>query len=212
MESHFEDDMVLDLIVLSAFWAFIFGRIGFGITHFSVFVGHWMRIFLLINFPGVERWGALIGILCACLYWLRKKKGKYFDYLDLVTLGYFSGVVYFWLGINFINFYWQNMVLAVINFLAFVLFWKLEKTYRLISWYRSNKSFAKSGFVSGFGLSAIGLLYFLETVLFRQMGSLSTIWSICLLILGLLIVYIRSGRTLADDIKTLKSWNNKNKK
>lgn len=212
IESHFEENTLFDLIVLSAFWSFIFGRIFFFLSNFSSFAGHWTRIFLLVNFPGVDRWGGLFGVVASVFFWVKKKKGKYFDYFDFVVLGYLSAISYYWLGVNFINFYWQNILLAVFNFLAFLVFWKLEKSYRLISWYRGNKTFARSGFVTGFGVVVISFGYLLELAIFRQMNSLAMLWFGILLILGLAIVYIRSGRLLVDDIKTLKLWITKNKK
>ncbi len=211
-ESHFEQEAVLDTIVLSAFWAFIVGRLGFVLFNMADFYKHWTRIFLLVNYPGMNRWGILLGLVLGVLLLVRKKKGKYLDYLDLATLGYFSGVAFFWLGINFISFYYQNIVIALFNFGVFLWFWKLEKTYRLISWYRASKSFAKSGFVSGFGLLAMGFGYLLERALYRQIVLTDILLSLGLLICGVALVYIRSGRILVDDINLLKPWNKKSKK
>jgi hypothetical protein len=212
IESHIEDIIALDIIVLSAFWSFILGRISFVLTHLSSFAGHWSRIFLLVNYPGIERWGALVGIILAVLYVVKKKKGKYFDYLDLVALGVLSGSAFFWVGLNFINFYWQNFVIAGINFFGFVLFWQLEKSYRHISWYRGSKTFAKSGFVSGFSLIFMVMSFVLECILFRSFNIFNVILMLVLFIGGMVLVYIRSGRLLVDDFKSINIWNKRIKK
>jgi hypothetical protein len=212
IDSHIEDTLALDVIVLSAFWSFILGRVSFVLTNLDSFYGHWSRIFLLVNYPGIERWGALLGIILAVFYIVKKKKGKFFDFFDLVTLGVLSGSAFYWVGINFINFYWQNLVVAVINFLGFVWFWNLEKTYRHISWYRGSKTFAKSGFVSGFGLVFLGFSFVLENILFRNFNIFNVILMLVLFIGGMVLVYIRSGRLLADDLKSINIWNKRIKK
>ena len=212
IEAHLEGSTILDMVVLSAFWAIILGRISFVLTNITIFFGHWTRAFLLINFPGVERWGVLLGLFLGIFLIVKKKKGKYLDHLDLAVLGYLSGVSFFWIGINFINFYWQNLVLAIFNLLMFIVFWKAERTYRLISWYRGTKSFAKSGFVTGFGIMTTAMSFLIEKILYRNMSIWSLVWSLGLLVAGLVLVYIRSGRLLADDIKALKIWNKNPKK
>ncbi len=212
IESHIEDNVALDIVVLSAFWSFILGRISFVLTHLESFAGHWSRIFLLVNYPGIERWGALIGIILAVFYIVKKKKGKYFDYYDLAALGVLSGSAFFWVGLNFINFYWQNLVIAGVNFLGFLWFWQLEKTYRHISWYRGSKTFAKSGFVSGFTLVFLGASFVLENILFRGFGAFNVVLMFILFIGGMVLVYIRSGRLLADDLKSINIWNKRIKK
>ncbi len=211
-ETHLEQSTIFDIIVLSAFWSFIVGRLGFVLTNIGVFYNHWMRIFLLINFPGINRFGVILGVILGVMLLVKKKKGKFLDYFDLVTLGFFSGFSFFWLGICFISFRWQNLVLAVLYFLVFVWFWKLEKTYRLISWYRADKTFARSGFVSGLGIMVIGLGYILEKFLYRQVVIWDLLLTLVLLITGVALVYIRSGRILVDDINSLKPWNKKIKK
>jgi hypothetical protein len=210
-ETHLDQTTIFDIIVLSAFWGFIVGRIGFVIANMEIFYKHWTRIFLLTNFPGINRWGILLGFILGIFIMVKKKKGKYLDYFDLAALGYFSGVSFFLLGLSIISFSWENVVLAVLNFGFFLLFWKLEKSYRLISWYRASKSFAKSGFVSGFSLVAIGTLYLIERAMSRLFGTIDLL-SIILIISGLVLVYTRSGRILTEDIKSLKIWKKKDRK
>lgn len=209
VESHLEEEMIFDSVVLSAFWAFIVGRASFVLTHLPSFWGHPMRVFLLVNFPGVERWGVVGGLALGLGLMIRKKKGKYLDIYDLATLGYTGATAFFWVGINFIRFYWQNLALALLNFVFFVVFWRVEKTYRLFVWYRGSKSSAKSGLVTGFGLSALAVSFLVEKIIFGFFDFGVGLWVVLLFITGLVIVYIRSSRLLTDDIKFLKLWNKK---
>ncbi len=212
IEAHIEEVIVLDTIVICAFWAIMLGRVSFVVLNFSQFFKHLSRIFLLVDYPGVERWGVFLGIFLGLYLVLRKKKMKLIDFLDLITLGFFVSSSFFWIGLNFINFYWQNLVLGFYYFLIFGFLWKLERTYRLISWYRAGKAFAKSGFVLGFGLAALGVGFGLEKLLFVSMFWQNMLVSIGFLFSGLALVYIRSGRILVDDIKVINIWKKKIKK
>lgn len=206
IEAHFENEAILDMIVLGAFWGFLGARISFVILNLPIFLGHWSRVFLLTNYPGLDRWGFFVGLILG-IYWIaRKQKYKLLDLLDLAVLGLLSGLSLFWAGLCLIVFRWSELVLGLVNLLALVLFWDLEKKYRLIGWYRAQKTSAKSGFVSGFGLCIVGLFYWLEMVMMRTMTGVGGIWVVMLIVLGLTIVYIRSGRVLKDDINSLKIW------
>ncbi|KKT53775.1 MAG: hypothetical protein UW48_C0024G0006 [Microgenomates group bacterium GW2011_GWC1_44_23] len=61
-ESHFEDFHILDSVVMSAFWAFIVGRLAFVALNMATFWNHFPRILLLSNYPGIDRWGVILGI------------------------------------------------------------------------------------------------------------------------------------------------------
>lgn len=211
-EAHFEDNLLLDMIVVSAFWSFMMGRVFYVILNLGVFWNHWSRVFLLSAYPGLDRWGSVIGILVGGFLIMRKKKGKYVDLTDLLSLGFLSGASVFWMSFNLIKFSWQSVLLGAVYLVAFIVLWQLESTYRLISWYRGPKTSARSGFVSGFTLSFLGLVNFLESWIHknRSVGSLTL--SIGLFVVGLVVVYIRSGRVLVDDINSLKIWNKKSKK
>lgn len=212
IEAHFDDEAILDMIVLGAFWGFLLSRLGFVLSHLTLFWGHWTRVFLLTNYPGLDRWGFLVGLFLG-LYWLtRKMKYKFLDLLDLACLGVLSGMSLFWVGLSLVLFRWQHILIGSLLFFGFLLFWNLEKSYRLIGWYRAQRTSARSGFVSGFGLTFLGLLFGLEQVIYRSVSVRSVIWVTVMVVSGLLLVYIRSGRVLNEDINSLKIWKKKIKK
>lgn len=205
-EEHFGEESILDIIVLSAFWGFIFGRIGFVLLHMGVFWKHFSRILLIFNYPGVDRWGALIGMVLASLWIANKMKYKFLDLMDCFALGLLAGSSFFWVGISLIGFKWQFVVLGVVFFVSYLVFWQLSKTYRLIDWYRASRTSARSGFISGFSIFVLGVLFLLEVLLLSKLNLVTAIWSFVLIVLGLVMVYIRSGRVLKEDINSLKIW------
>lgn len=194
-KSNFEDKLILDIVVLLAFWGFIVGRIVYAILNTSVFWNHWSRLLLLTNFPGIDRFGVIAGIALGLWFSLRKSKGKFLDWFDLVSLGVTSGVAVFYAGLSIMAFKWSFLVMAFLYLIAFIYFWNIEERYRKIDWYRNNKTSAKSGFITGFSIALWGVLYVLENLLARGLSWRMGFWAGMLLVGGLILVYIRSGRT-----------------
>ncbi len=199
-ESNFEDNVILDSVVLSAFWGFILGRLIYAVVNFGMFWNHWSRLFLLTNYPGLDRFGAIFGIAFGLWLCLRKIKDKFLNWFDLVSLGISAGTAVFYAGLAIMAFMWQFVVFAVAFLLVYIYFWNVEGKYRTFDWYRNNKTSARSGFISGFSISLWGLLFLAENFLNSKLSWQVGLWAGLLFVGGLVLVYIRSGRTVADDI------------
>ncbi|MFZ3069424.1 MAG: prolipoprotein diacylglyceryl transferase family protein [Microgenomates group bacterium] len=202
-ESHFENRTILDSVVLSAFWGFIVGRIVFAILNMGMFGDHLSRLFLLTNYPGLDRFGVILGIALGLWLCLRKIKVKFMDWFDLTVLGISAGTAIFLAGLAILAFMWQYIVLALVYLIVFIYFWNVEERYRTFAWYRNNKTSARSGFVAGFSISLWGLLFLVEKILTGNYSWTVGLWSGILFVGGLVLVYIRSGRTITEDLKNI---------
>jgi len=200
---HFEDKDILDSVVLAGFWGFILGRAVFALLNLTVFAKHWSRLFLLTNYPGIDRWGMIAGISLGLFLCVRRIKAKFLDWFDLVCLGISAGTSVFYAGLAILTFHWQYLLLAGLYLLAFVYFWRAEETYRFLDWYRYKKTSVRSGYITGLSLSVWGLLFLIELIVGKNLSWRYGLWSGLLFVGGLILVYIRSGRTVADDIKII---------
>lgn len=205
-ETHFDESSVLDMVVIAAFWGFLMARLGYVMLNLPVFLKHWGRVFMISEYPGMDRWFASLGFLIAVLYSVRKKKGKSFDYLDIYTLGYFSGLSLFWIQLSLIAFEWQKVLIGFLSLLAAFWLWKAEKIYRFIDWYKGSKTYARTGFVFGFGLVIVGALYMVELLIYSSRNLFGYGFGAVLLVIGLALLYIRSGRMLEEDFTIIKKW------
>lgn len=202
-ESNFEDKLILDSVVLSAFWGFILGRIAYSILNLATFWNHWSRLFLLTNYPGLNQFGVIAGLAVGLWLCIRKTKEKFLDWFDILILGIFSGSSIYYAGLAIMVFMWQFVVMSVLFLLTFVYFWNIEKRYRTFDWYRNKKTSAKSGFIVGFSLSMMGLYYLLDRLILNNYSWKAGLWCGMLFVGGLILVYIRSGRTINDDLKII---------
>lgn len=203
VQSHFEEMHILDGVVVGAFWAFIVGRLSYVVLNYQIFWNHLPRIFLFSNFPGIDRWGVLLGLFLGVFWTVRRVKGKVIDWFDLVALGVSAGQSVFFAGLSLISLTWQYALVSFLFLLFFCWLWGVEERYRTFAWYKANKTSAKSGFILGFSLAVWGMIYFLEHVLVKGVGFWQTGWSASLFVGGLVLVYIRSGRTVTEDIKSI---------
>lgn len=202
-ESHFDEFLVLDTVVVAAFWALLVGRLLFSIFNFNVFWNHFGRVFFLTTYPGIDRWGAIFGICFGVFLSVRKSKTKFFDWYDFVSLGITAGMAVVFGGLSILGLSWKYLIEAIYLTLGFSILWRLEGSYRTISWYRNRKTSAKSGFIGGFILSLWGSVNWLELLLNWKMNWWVFLWGFVLFVGGVVLVYIRSGRTAAEDIKII---------
>lgn len=203
LRSHFEDFHILDVVVMSAFWAFIAGRLIFVALNPAEFWGHFPRLFLLTNYPGLDRWGVILGIAGGVFFLTKRIKARFWDWFDLVCLGVLSGGAVFEAGLFFMSHLRVYLVQAVVYLLVFSWFWLVEDKYRTYGWYRGKRTSSRSGLISGLSLSFWGASFLGEKIGLGEWGLWSLVWGVIVLVGGLVLVYIRSGRTASEDIKNI---------
>lgn len=208
IESHFEELPVLDAVVFIAFWSFISGRMLFFFMNMSMFKDHWTRIFFLKDYPGLSQWGIIVGIFFGLYLALKNLKAKYIDWLDLVILGLLGGLPIYFACLGLVDFNWYNLVIAIVLAFVFGFLWRAENDYRTYSWYRYKRTQARTGFLSGAGLVVFGVLN-LVLLVFSKPSLVETLLGSISIVAGVMIVYIRSGRTIKEDIKIIANYGRK---
>ena len=134
IDSHLEEQPIMDGIVLAGFWAFILGRLTFVGLNLGIFWNHFSRIFLFNNFPGIDRWGCLVGVFIGVYLVLRKFKLKIMDWFDLVSLASLSGSAIFLTGLTLLTSNWKYAFLGSCYLAVFIFAWMAEDRYRTYGW------------------------------------------------------------------------------
>ncbi len=199
-ESYLDEVVILDVIVLMAFWGLVMGRLAQVALIPSVFWGNWIRILQINNYPGINYWGALLGMIVTLWITSKKYKLKFFDLYDFLSLGLVSGISWYLALSSFLKFSIIGGALAIVYGLLFFWLWKMEKDYRTFAWYRAKKNQAKSGLIGGLVLSIIGFTEILFQI-GRGLNLIQLFGAVVLIVGGVILVYIRSGRTVKDDLK-----------
>lgn len=194
VEYHESEETMFNAVLLMGGLSFVFARAWFVLTRLDWFTGHWIRVFFMKEYPGMSGWGVFLGVLVGVLIMVKNLKKGLYDWLDLVSLGLSAGtpIVYVALGVLSV----ESAVVGVMAvetvkglFLAlwFLFLWWVEGEYRTFEWYRFRKTQARTGFVTGMFLIGFGL------------ANLNA----GLVVVGALVVYIRSERRIKKDLKLL---------
>lgn len=208
LEFRYTAETLYDLCILSGASGWLFARLGFVIGHFAVFGVNWLRVVLLSEYPGYNYLGLLVGLILAVAILARREEIKLYEGLDLLGLGLPGAMAFERLGRVFsgeVHLVWQlpiELFQALIFLLVFIWLWRLEREYRTFSWYRFRRTQARHGFIFGSFLFLSGWVMVLSNSWpFFDMGSLT--FGFVGLILGTVIIYMRSGRSLVYDVKLL---------
>lgn len=196
VEYHLKETAVYDALVVALL---VSGVIAKGLS--------WLE---MAEFSQIGVW---IGMVGAGLFLARKEEVKLFTVLDIFSLGLIMALS--WWGIGR---YWSGslagkmigewvvpveLVAAGLFLLAFVCLWRLEQNYRTLSWYRGRRSVANTGFIFGLALGIYGVVGLIETWLSDVVKNWQWVSGGIFIILGLMIVYWRSGRNLRSDLRPI---------
>jgi phosphatidylglycerol---prolipoprotein diacylglyceryl transferase len=221
-EEHYHEEQVFDAFLLSVLVGMVMGRVGFVLFHIEEFSTQIWRAFDIVGRPGSV---FEVGLIAATLYlfrFARQKKWDAFEVLDfwflsvavgmvLIHIGnFFAGVGFGYetslpWGVVFPGVFQKHHPLQIYTALFFTglgvyLSWA-EYHYRTFTWYRAGKKTAQTGFLTSVFMIAVGA-YFLATLFIRPKlyiwGQIPAdiITAMSVLIIGLLLLYNRSGRTV----------------
>jgi phosphatidylglycerol---prolipoprotein diacylglyceryl transferase len=219
-EEHYSETQLFDGYLLTSFFGFLAGRIGYIALNFSQFGWDGLKWLNIFGNPGNH---LLIGLLGSTLYLARfahKKKWDVYEILDFWSLATVFALVLRYVGYFFdgslfgkttglpwgvifpgvlekkhpIQLYFAIFYLALFWFLS-----RAEYRYRTYDWYRAGKKSAQTGFLISVFLIGAGAISFLMSFLREPeflAGGLALDGFIYLgvAILGGLMLFKRSGR------------------
>lgn len=200
-----QESLVLDLIVSILFWSFLMGRLIYVAVNWGIFSDHFSRVFFLKGYPGFSHWGLLISVFFSLWLVGKKFKYKFFDLADLVMLGVLGGLPIFYIGLTIFSFVWPSVVASLLALIVYFYAWNAEDSYRTYEWYRGNKNHARPGFLTGFALFGYGLIL-LVLLIWNKSFGVEFYLSLALIVIAKVLVYIRSGRSLREDINLITKY------
>lgn len=224
-EEHFEEETLMDMVILVSLTGFIFARLVFVLLNLKIFPS-FGPAFQLINYPGFSWFGGLIGGLIAFVLFVRFKKWDFFLLADLITpplvlaqsLGnlanFFAGSFYgkettLPVGLVFPGLEKPRHPTQLYLFLLYLLFlkllFKIEKEYRFYNWYQGKRREAAPGLVFfsyfiGSALIQIMVAFFLDEWLYWKGIPLVFLLPGLGILAGVIGIYQRSGRSFKGEL------------
>jgi len=224
-ELGFDEEKIVDAFLFSSLIAFLFSRLFYVLSHFAQFSFSFIKWFFFWRFSGLSLAGAIIGFLIGSLYFAKKEKWDIFRVADELVFSLFPFLILAFLGQFFdgsnlgaeTGIFWgvffpSDMIRrhpvsflgAILLFVTWIFFLKIERQWRVWKWYKSKKEgLLFFAFLAAFSFVTFLLAFLKPTGLYfvlveRLVGGL-------LVVVFLSLVYIRSGRKLREDFLLIKA-------
>lgn len=227
-EEYYDQAELMDVLVLSCFSALVGARAGFILVHFNEFGFDVMKWLSWVSYPGYLGIAALACGFGAIIWHANKRKWDAYEVGDFgaIALSISMVVLYvgeflngsgfgnptsWFVGMSFPGVFDKRHPVQLYAMAAyiilFVILWKLERRYRSFIWYRANRRTAQSGFVLssfliGYGLIGAVLCLFQQSFLTVYGVNVELVIRILVIFAGLIVLYIRSGRSFIPKKKT----------
>lgn len=240
-EEGLDEEALLDLAFLGAISGFVIGRIGYVLEHWPVFGWQFGRWLDFSHFGGLSFFSACLGALLVAWRLSLKQKWNLWSLADMAVFGLVLAQILLRLGQFFDgSFLGKKTDLAIgllfpghdqkvlpiqlfeIIFLAALFFWlkRLEKNYRLFTWYQDKRGEAQPGFLIltyslAYAFFRFWLAFLQEADLYWLSLSLPQYLSIGVIVLSIGSFYYKMGGfdNFSDNLLlTLNkiNWFNKN--
>jgi len=210
-EEHFEEDSLMDGILLVSMVALIISRAWYIVFNWSASwrIANFISFFNLVKKPGFSWHGALLGGIFTLVIYCKKQKWDFYKLADLSVFGVVLGLILGKIGLFLNNSVAQPVFLveAILLILVYRLLLIFDKNYRTYEWYKNKRGEANPGFLflSFLGLST--LIYLGATIEIFKPSQFIVNLLIILTTLGLF--YSHSGDR---DLTIIPPWFKKRKK
>lgn len=89
----FDEEKILDLVLLSFFGGLLGGRIYFVATNFDSFGVDAYKILFFTKYPGLSLWGGFLGGFLTLYIFSKKLKVEFLKVADIIAVGFLSGLI-----------------------------------------------------------------------------------------------------------------------
>lgn len=221
-EEHYQEEELFDGFIFSSLVALFFGRAWFIIWHYRDFGWNIIKWLDVVENPGSV---LVVSLVFATLYLYRfaaRKKWDVFEIIDFWVLALAGGNIVaqignFFSGVGFgkatqlpwgviypgvfekhhpVQLYSALFYIILLAYLVWV-----ENHYRTFEWYRANKKTAQTGYLTSFFIISSSL-FWMVMLLFKPSAlmigaiSLDFFGYLAAFIVGSLLLFFRSGRSL----------------
>lgn len=220
-EEHYNTFDIFDAFLLSGLFGFLIGRITFVIFHWANFSSNVFNVINIIEKPGNEPLIALAAAVWFLYRYAVKAKWDAFEILDFYVTAISLGMIFIYAGFfldgsyggTFTKTPWGVITIGTFEkthpvqlysllyyLFTYIYLSRVEYVYRTLEWYRSGKKTAQSGFLFSTFLIFTALFH-LFTGPVRLPGILlgdvvlDYFIYLVMLLFGLVLLYIRSGRS-----------------
>lgn len=229
IEVNFEEEEIFDSVFLITLAGLVGARLYYLFLNWQNFKFNIARWFLITRYPGLAIHGGLFFGLLALYYLTKKKKWSFWTVADFSALGltmgqaigrigcFLNGCCWgvetgLFFGVKFpgslVRRHPTQLYEALVLFFIFLALNRIYERYRFFGWYKGKKDEALPGLTFSLYLVFYGLTRFMieflrdDSVYWERLKS-AQLLSGLMIISGIVLVYIRSGREWREDLGKL---------
>lgn len=222
-EEYYDEHLLFDVLLSTAFWGLIGARIGFIFVHFNEFGFDILKWFSLVSYPGYLGFSGLLAGTYALFTQTKMLHWDSFEIADfgamavalstaVISIGMFVNGSGFGnattlpIGLTFPGVFDKHHPTQLYTAAAylgfFFLLWKLEKIYRTFLWYRENRRTAQTGFILamfciGYGCIGLALHLVQQGMIIFYGFPVDIVLYVASITGGFVLLYNRSGRSFS---------------
>jgi len=192
-EEHFDQEKIMDMILLVTLIAFLAARTLYVFLHWSALGSNLLSWFDFVYKPGFSWYGAFLGGIMALKIFCQKQKWDFYQMADFSCFGLVLGTIFVSLGSG-------KLYELIFDLIILRLLYYFDREYRTYSWYKNKRGEAAPGFLFLVFLS----LFSLGKLIVAFLNPYRLYWdwwqsvNLALAIISLIILYFRSGKSLKE--------------
>lgn len=229
-EENLDEELALDLWIVSAVAGFLTGRLVFCLTNSLAYAKYFLGFFEFVRFPGFSIFGAFLGMVIVWIAFCKRNKWDFWKVADVLVFGILVAQVFYRLGQFFDGSFFGRITslpwalhfpgvdgarhpiqIYEVLFLGLLYFLLLEfeRQYRLFRWYQDKRGETKPGFLVLtyfllYVLWRLGLEFLRESSLYFKGIAWEQAAGFIIILISLVGFYARSGRELKSDFSFLR--------
>lgn len=222
-EEHFDEEIIMDGILISAFMSFIGARTGYILINWNEIGNSWLSWFDFVGKPGFVWWGALIAGSATLWFYCQKHKLDFYKVADFATFGLvifilfilvgqffdgsgFGAITSLPWGLKFPGLDGYRHPLQIYEFILMLILMRLlyffDKNYRSFKWYFNKRGESMPGFlflvfIIILGFSKLLVAFFTDRSLY---WSLLQIINAAIVLIGFVLLYLKTEKNPIDLI------------
>lgn len=206
----FDEEKILDLLLITGAGAFFGARVYFILTHFSFFTQDFSKMVMIFKYPGFSFWGAFLGGWLALNFAVKRFKLDFWSIADIASVGFLGALIFgdigcflsgCGVGVQSSSFFAVRMIGQIGTRLPIQIIEAVALAVVLYNLWPKATHFHVSGKILSLVLIWVGIIKF-AAEFYRSINQDGHFFAAILIILGISVHYRISKKSFFQDLKT----------
>lgn len=190
-DEHLEEISLFDAYFLATAGYFLVGR---GIYAYFVAKLTLLQGIAILAFPGMEMIAGILGAIGMMSMVIWAKNWDYWKIMDISAVALTIVTIFGSLGNLIKSISIVEIFTLISTVIMFALTYQVRKNFRFYAWYKNTRGTAAEGLAAWIYVLLCGIYLAVRSLLFAGEKLPMLVGGISLIILGIMVIYVKSGR------------------